>query len=215
MSLILADDKSTWVQVMAWCSQATSHYLSQCWPRSMLPNGITITRPQWVKTRQCMIDTSMTYSKVTVTPLLMNWSYCSPGVGVTKPIFSVPLFSQFSEWSKQWLPVWYHVHIWQVSAQLSCGDTWQIWTWLKVSDLYFSQITISCNGEINEWSFSNPHPCTKPSAWQPVYNTMNGKVEQASYFTPKRLHYGWYGLVQDCIIASALAMEILQSWTKP
>ena len=27
-----ADDKSTLVQVMAWCRQATSHYLNQCWP---------------------------------------------------------------------------------------------------------------------------------------------------------------------------------------
>ena len=34
-------DKSTLVQVMAWCCQATSHYLSQCWPRSMWPCGIT------------------------------------------------------------------------------------------------------------------------------------------------------------------------------
>ena len=31
---------------MAWCHQATSHYLSQCWPRSMLPYGIT--SPQWL-----------------------------------------------------------------------------------------------------------------------------------------------------------------------
>ena len=29
------DHKSTMVQVMAWCRQATSHYLSQCWLRSM------------------------------------------------------------------------------------------------------------------------------------------------------------------------------------
>ena len=42
----LTDDKSTLVQVMAWCRQATSHYLSQCWPSSMSPYGIT--RPQWV-----------------------------------------------------------------------------------------------------------------------------------------------------------------------
>ena len=28
-------------QVMAWCCQATGHYLSQCWPRSMSPYGIT------------------------------------------------------------------------------------------------------------------------------------------------------------------------------
>ena len=32
---------------MAWCCQATSHYLSQCWPRSLSPYDIT--RPQWVK----------------------------------------------------------------------------------------------------------------------------------------------------------------------
>ena len=36
----------TLVQVMAWCRQATSHYLSQCWPRSLSPYGVT--RPQWV-----------------------------------------------------------------------------------------------------------------------------------------------------------------------
>ena len=40
------NDKSILVQVMAWCRQATSHYLSQYWPSSMLPYGIT--RPQWV-----------------------------------------------------------------------------------------------------------------------------------------------------------------------
>ena len=32
---------------MAWCHQATCHYQSQCWPRSVSPYGIT--RPQWVK----------------------------------------------------------------------------------------------------------------------------------------------------------------------
>ena len=46
MSMDLTDDKSTSVQVMAWCRQATSRYLSQCWPRSMLTYGVT--RPQWV-----------------------------------------------------------------------------------------------------------------------------------------------------------------------
>ena len=35
ISLDLTDDKSTLVQVMAWCRQATSHYLSQCWPISL------------------------------------------------------------------------------------------------------------------------------------------------------------------------------------
>ena len=42
-----AGDKSKLVQVMAWCRQATSHYLNQCLPRSPTPYGVT--RPQWVK----------------------------------------------------------------------------------------------------------------------------------------------------------------------
>ena len=46
MPMDLTDDKSRLVQVMAWCPQATSHYLSQCWPSSMSPYGIT--RPEWV-----------------------------------------------------------------------------------------------------------------------------------------------------------------------
>ena len=37
----LTDDKSTLVQVMAWCRQAISHYLSQCWPSFLSPYGIT------------------------------------------------------------------------------------------------------------------------------------------------------------------------------
>ena len=46
MSLDLTDDKSTLVQVIAWWRQATTHYLSQWWPRSLSPYDIT--RPQWV-----------------------------------------------------------------------------------------------------------------------------------------------------------------------
>ena len=39
---------------MAWCHQATSHYLSQCWRRSLLPYGVT--RPQCVKTSPLILD---------------------------------------------------------------------------------------------------------------------------------------------------------------
>ena len=35
MSLEFTDDQSTLFQVMAWCRQAASHYLSQYWPRSL------------------------------------------------------------------------------------------------------------------------------------------------------------------------------------
>ena len=56
MSLDLTDDKSTLVQVMAWCLTAPSHYLSQCWPRSLSPYDVT--RPQWVKANRSKIFTS-------------------------------------------------------------------------------------------------------------------------------------------------------------
>ena len=46
MSLDFTDDQSKLVQVMAWCRQATSHYMDQCWTRSLPPYGVT--RPQWV-----------------------------------------------------------------------------------------------------------------------------------------------------------------------
>ena len=40
----LTDDRSTLVHVMAWCRQATSHYLSQCWPRSLSPYLIHVNK---------------------------------------------------------------------------------------------------------------------------------------------------------------------------
>ena len=49
------DDKSPLVQVMACFHQAASHYLSQCWPRSISPCGII--RPQGVKeTKANLVD---------------------------------------------------------------------------------------------------------------------------------------------------------------
>ena len=65
----LTDDKSILVQVMAWCHQAPSHYLSQCWPSSMSRYGVT--RPQWVKKNKNIISyqyfTVYSFSFVTLT----------------------------------------------------------------------------------------------------------------------------------------------------
>ena len=55
-----SDDKSTLVQVMAWCRQAASHYLSQCCPKSLSPYGVT--RPQWVKSNEYLYITSNIYT---------------------------------------------------------------------------------------------------------------------------------------------------------
>ena len=58
MSPNFPDDQSTLLQVMAWCHQAASHYLSQCWSGSLLPNGIT--RPQWVNS---LINNTSNFAK--------------------------------------------------------------------------------------------------------------------------------------------------------
>ena len=65
MSLDLTDDKSTLVQVI---NGLVLSCLSQCWPRSMSPNGVT--RPHWVKT-------SRIYRKwnITTTYFLMWWNF--------------------------------------------------------------------------------------------------------------------------------------------
>ena len=54
MSLDLTDDQSTLVEVMAWCPQTTSHYLSQCRPRSLSPYGVT--RPEWVNNIPALVQ---------------------------------------------------------------------------------------------------------------------------------------------------------------
>ena len=46
MPMGFIDDKSTLLQVRDWCCQATSHYLSQCRPSSVLAYGVT--GPWWV-----------------------------------------------------------------------------------------------------------------------------------------------------------------------
>ena len=49
-------------------------------------------------------------------------------------------FPNFSTSRKYMLAIEYHVHIWQVSLQLSCGDTCQIWMRCKECKWYFCQI---------------------------------------------------------------------------
>ena len=68
MSLDLTDDRSTLVQVMTWCRQATSHYLSRCWPRSLASLGLNVLNPL---TKSSIIQS--------ISCLLMSWLLVSPG----------------------------------------------------------------------------------------------------------------------------------------
>ena len=95
------------------------------------------------------------------------------GWGLRFPPFRY--FPNFSTSPKYMLAIEYHVHIWQVSPQLSCGDICQIWMRFKECNRYFCQIEYFAYGEIDERNFSNPHPrvgsilptglsCTQPTA---------------------------------------------------
>ena len=106
----LSDDLSTLVQVMAWCHQATSHYLSQCscWPWFMSPYGVT--RPHWVNwvewTHSLYDTVTLTYSQLFIfwfkkwAKYFFKDSWC-----VTQQKHSYPNFLWLSDaiWY-QWFP---------------------------------------------------------------------------------------------------------------
>ena len=66
-------------------------------------------------------------------------------------------FPNLSALSKHTVDIEYHVYIWQVLPQLSCGDTCQIWMWFKGSNSYICKIENVAYGEIN--SNHQPHHC--------------------------------------------------------
>ena len=85
-----------------------------------------------------------------------KWTF--QGRGLLSQFSPFRYFPHFPLLSKQTLVIEYQVYIWQVLPQLSCGDTCQIWMWFRKSNRYFCKIENCAYGEINERSFSNPHP---------------------------------------------------------
>ena len=126
MPLDLTDDKSTLVQVMAWCCQATNHYLSQCWPRYMSPNDIT--RPQWVNLKiQKMII--LCFDNLYARIIVMTGS---------KPDYLFPLWSHQTN---------NQTHLWSHTGS-ECMCLGKINWWLLMS-MFLSDVT----GEKNHhWS---------------------------------------------------------------
>ena len=86
---------------------------------------------------------------------ILTW--CCYWWGLLSQFSPFRYFPKFSSLWKHTLTIEVHVYIWQVSPQLSCGDTCQIWMWFKESNKHFCKIEYFAYGEINERSFSNPH----------------------------------------------------------
>ena len=87
-------------------------------------------------------------------PVFKHWTDIGPGMGVTKPISSVPLFSPFSIIVKtdisSWIWRWYFAGV--AAAQLR----WHLRNMNVIQGI--QQMESFACGEINERSFSNPHP---------------------------------------------------------
>ena len=98
-------------------------------------------------------------------------------------------FPIFSALSNHTLAIEYHVYIWQVSPQLSCGDTCQIWMWFEESNMCFWQVENFAYGEINERSFSNPHPRDHSGRWLGQWETTTLQYNIVSHWpSPYTLH---------------------------
>ena len=120
--LDFSDDKSTLVQVMAWCCQATSHYLNQCWPRSLPPYGVS--RPQWFNVKlneQLNNQSSCQWFE-------MLWHSC--GVTVMKNVIKVSadhhIWTLFTEWLNHSINIWTMTSLfqWHIRPhQLSIGSS--------------------------------------------------------------------------------------------
>ena len=81
-----------------------------------------------------------------LTHWLLGWSYIDSVLdwaeGYWMNLFHLLVFSIFSETFKDNLPIKYHIHFWEVSLQLSCGDSCQVWMWFNRSDCFLRKAVI-------------------------------------------------------------------------
>ena len=88
-------------------------------------------------------------------------------IGCCDTVLGWGLLSQFSPFRyfphfplllKQTLAIEYRVYIWQVSPQLSCGDTCQILMWFRESNRYFCKIEILLTEKLANGALVTPTP---------------------------------------------------------
>ena len=79
------------------------------------------------------------YATLSLSDLIHSAYHHHLSWGVNKPFSLVPLFSRFSLFSKRWLLIEYHFHIWQMLPQFSCSDIRQILKWFKEINAYFAK----------------------------------------------------------------------------
>ena len=93
--------------------------------------GSRLSLPFWCTCKVCLIGARARR---------WGWVLGTPGVGVSKAPFVNFSVSKILDPAKYLLDSLHHIHIWQVSPQLSCGDTYQIWTWYLIPNMYFGDV---------------------------------------------------------------------------
>ena len=182
--------KSTLVQVMAWCHQATSHYLSQCWPRSMPPYGFT--RPQWVNfivgARECCLFCTK--------PLNSMWTYYAVLVIIAKQVLTSEQ-DGFKMWNE--LIFLHHdflilVHIWSVYLRMISSDLHELGS-------------VPCEHvRLHFYKHNKIMSCTLG---------VKHLLLLLNSLWPRDAYRGIKGLMGDCGISCVLQVEIPQSCTNP
>ena len=80
------------------------------------------------------------------------------GWGLLSQFSPFRYFPHFPLLSKKALAIEYRVYIWQVSPQLSCGDTCQIWMWFRESNRYFCKIENLLTEKLANGALVTPTP---------------------------------------------------------
>ena len=91
------DDKTILVQIMAWCHQATSHYLNQCWP--ILCLNLASLGGHRVKPVCDMLDPSVVSCSCVQMSLVYIWCHWFCADGSSSSVFLFGHCVDHDEWS--------------------------------------------------------------------------------------------------------------------
>ena len=102
------------------------------------------------------------------------------GWGLLNQFPTFRYFPIFSAIQKHWSPIEHHVHIRQMSPQLSGGDTRQMWMGFKESKMFFSWSKFSPPEKLTNGALIPPTPQAGLLMWQPshIKCEMNASHEQ-------------------------------------
>ena len=119
-------------QVMDWCHQATSHYISQCWLRSMSTYGIN--RLQYIQPP----DTLSTLVQAINFCLFSEKSLLGPMLN-----YILGTIISFDIWYQMWISLFRQIQL-NCLLQNTAYSVWHPWCW-SVHDLFIGRLFALCH----------------------------------------------------------------------